>query len=74
MNDSERQNRNLEKNISEKFSDVLPDDCNVSEPVWVRHHSIPTDTSDWKFMDRQFRFVLYSGIVFYCIYVFSKII
>ena len=74
MSDSEQQNRNLEKNITEKFSDVLPDDCNVPESIWVRHYSISTNTSDWKLMERQWRFVFYSGIVSYCIYVFSQIV
>jgi hypothetical protein len=74
MKEGERQNRNLEKNISEKLSSVLPDDSNVLESTWVRHNSISTNTDDWGSLVRQFRLVLFSGGLFWCLYLLSKII
>jgi hypothetical protein len=74
MKEGERQNRNLEKNFTEKFSDVLPDDSNVLEPSRIRYHSISTDSNDWECLVRQSRFILCSGIFFWSLFLLSKVI
>ena len=56
-------------------------DCNMVDdggPVLqsngVRRSSILVDTSNWKFVEREFRFVFYCGIVLWAIHFISTII
>jgi hypothetical protein len=44
----------------------------VLQSIWVRCRSIFPNATDGKFMESELRFVLYSGVIFWTIYVFYQ--
>ena len=42
---------------------------NVLQSIWVRCRSIFPNTTDRKFMEGELRFVLYSGVIFWTLYL-----
>ena len=63
--------RNLEKNINRKSGDQMYDDRSFLQPIRVRHSSVLANISDWNVMESEFRFVLYSGIIFWTLHLLS---
>jgi hypothetical protein len=46
----------------------------VFQPDGIRYRSILVDTGNWKFVESEFRFVLYCSIVLWAIHFISTII
>lgn len=46
----------------------------ILQSVWIRCRSIFPNITDRKFMESELRFVLYSGIIFWGLYLFWEII
>ena len=44
------------------------------QSFWIRCRSIFPNTTDRKFMESELRFVLYSGIIFWIVYLFWEIV
>ena len=63
--------RNLEKNINRQLSDQMYDDRSLFQPIRVRHSSVLANLSDWNVMESEFRFVLYSGAIFWTLHLLS---
>jgi hypothetical protein len=57
-----------------KPSNVLHDDSAIFQSVWIRRNSDMVDSSDWKSVVREFRYVLYCGIVLWTIHIISMAI
>ena len=67
-------NQNMEKDVPRKpFSDIF-NARTILQSFWIRCRSIFPDITDRKFMERELRFVLYCGIVFWVIYLLSQIV
>jgi hypothetical protein len=59
------------KKQSAKPSNMVHDDCTILQSLWIRHSSVLAANSNWKFVESEFRFVLYSGIVLWTIHFIS---
>ena len=46
----------------------------ILQSFWIRCRSIFPNTTDRKFMESELRFVLYSGIIFWIVYLFWEIV
>ena len=46
----------------------------ILQSVWVRCRTIFPNITDRKFMESELRFVLYCGVIFWLLYLLSKII
>ena len=71
MADADKQT-NLEGDVSRQS---LPNLFNVGivfQSFWIRRSSIFSDIMDRKFMESQFRFVLYCGSILWIIYLLSQ--
>lgn len=73
MEDGEKQVY-VAENVSRQSLTDISNDGTILEPIRVRRGSILSDIVDRKFMESQPRFVFYCGIVFWSIYLLSKII
>lgn len=62
----------LAKNIYKQPLDMVFDDCNVCKSLRLRHNSISVDLLHRKFVESEFRFVLYSGAIFWIVYLLSQ--
>ena len=71
MEHDSRGDKNMEKPISGQASNLVHDDRAVLQPVRFRHSSVLVDVSNWKFMESELRFVLYSGSFLWLIYLLS---
>lgn len=67
--DSESQN--LETNPNGQPGNMEHDDCSVLQSVRVRHRPVLVDPGNWQFMESELRFVLYSGTVFWLLFLLS---
>lgn len=54
--------------------DMVDDGGAVLQSDGIRHRSVLVDTSNWKFVESELRFVLYSSIVLWAIHFISTII
>jgi len=45
------------------------DDGSILQSIWVRCRSIFPNITDRKFMESELRFVLYSGVIFWTLYM-----
>jgi hypothetical protein len=77
MDDGDKQNKR--NNIAKKQKDdaiqrleLVP--SSFLQSFWVRCRSIFPNITDRKFMESELRLVLYCGVVFWIIYLLSKII
>ena len=72
----EGESKNLEKpkRPSRSISHIEHDARTIFQPVRVRHRSVLANSNDWKFMGREFRFVLCCGIVLWVIHLLSMVI
>lgn len=50
---------------------MVPGFGTILQSFWIRYSAILANVVDREFMESQFRYVLYSGIVFWAIYLFS---
>lgn len=50
------------------------DDSTIFQSSWIRHSSTMVDRDDWKYLARQFRYVLYGGTILWTLYAISHII
>lgn len=64
--------RNLESNIKKERSYFLSILGLVFQPVWLRHRSVLANRKDWEFMVCQFHNVLYSGVLFWTLFILSQ--
>lgn len=60
--------KNLESNIKRKSGNPLPDDGNVLQPFRFRLGTVLADRDFRKFVEGQFRFVLYCGSLLWILY------
>jgi len=60
--------KNLESNIKRKSSDSMLDGGNVLQPFRFRLGAVLADRDFRKFMEGQFRFVLYCGSLLWILY------
>lgn len=72
MGHDSRKNTKLEKDLSRQHGNMEHDDSSLLQSVRFRHSSVLVDTSNWNFVAREFRFVLYSGIVLWAIHLLSQ--
>ncbi len=49
-------------------------DSSILQSIWIRCRSIFPNTTDRKFMESELRFVLYSGVIFWIIYLLYETI
>ena len=73
MEDGEK-NQNMEKDVSRQSFSNLLNARSIFQSFWVRCRSIFPNITDRKFMECELRLVLYCGIVFWIIYLLSKIV
>jgi hypothetical protein len=71
MEHDSRDDKNMEKPILGQVSNLVHDDRVILQPVRFRYSSVLADVSNWKFMASELRFVLYSGSIFWIIYLLS---
>jgi hypothetical protein len=45
------------------------DDSSILQSIWVRCRTIFPNITDRKFMESELRFVLYSGVIFWTLYL-----
>ena len=50
------------------------DASSILQSIWLRCRSIFPNSTDRKFMESELRFVLYSGVIFWVIYLFYEAI
>lgn len=68
MEDGEKQ-KNVEENLSgQSFTNIFNAGI-VFQSIWVRCRSVFPVVTDRKFMESELRFVLYSGVIFWAIYL-----
>jgi hypothetical protein len=63
---------NLEKDPTEQHGNMEHDGSSLLQSVRFRHSSVLADSSNWEFMAREFRFVLYSGSILWIIHLLSQ--
>ena len=73
MEDGEKQVY-VAENVSRQSLTDISNDGTILKPIWVRRGSILSDIMDRKFMESQPRFVFYCGIVFWTLYLLSKVV
>lgn len=72
MDDGES-NQNVETNIFKKSFSKISYAGNVLQSIWVRRGSVLPDCHNREFILRKFNFVLRIGIIFWTLFLFSKI-
>lgn len=72
--DDDEKNTNMEKDLSRQSFTNFFNVGFVLQSFWVRCRSVFPNITDRKFMESELRFVLYCGLIFWFVYLFSKII
>jgi hypothetical protein len=67
-------NENVEKNLPRQLITSVFNVCVILQSFWVRCRSILPNVTNRKFMEGELRIVWYCGIIFWTIYLLSKII
>ena len=62
-------NKNVEKSVSRQSFPNIFNVGIVFQSIWVRCRSIFPDITDREFMESELRFVLYSGVIFWTLYM-----
>ena len=57
--------------LKKQTSNVDNDASTIFQSSWVRHNTVLDNSSDWKSLVRQFRYVLYCGIILWTIHFIS---
>jgi hypothetical protein len=73
MDDANKQGNVAEDSPRESVSNIFNARF-VFQSIWVRCRSVFPNITDRKFMESELRFVLYCGVVFWTVYLLSKII
>ena len=73
MEDGEKQVY-VAENVSRQSLTDISNAGSILQPVRVRRSSIFSDIMDREFMERQSRYVLYCGILFWSVFLLSQII
>jgi hypothetical protein len=73
MEDGEK-NENVEKEPPRQPITGIFNARVIFQSFWIRCRSILPNITDRKFMERKLRFVLCCGVVFWIIYLLSKVI
>jgi hypothetical protein len=58
-----------QENIKSDHSNMVHDGSSVLQSSWIRRSPILANCFNWESMERQHRFVLYSGIVLWFIHL-----
>ena len=77
MDDGDSKNNQQIKKQANKDSVVQRygiDAGSILQSVWVRCRSIFPNATDGKFMESELRFVLYSGLIFWAVYLLYEIL
>jgi hypothetical protein len=69
--DSIKKNNDLEKKNFKQLSNILPDDCNVLQPTWVRHIIQTSNGIDRFLLDYGFAFLPSCGIISWIIFLIA---
>jgi hypothetical protein len=69
--DTDSIHENLERNTKAKHSDILSNDRNVFQSIWVRYSSIFPNSDIGKFMESQLSYVYHCGFLFWIIYLIT---
>lgn len=72
--EKDRKNKNVEKNSTRQPVSGIFNARIILQSFWVRCRSIFPNTTDRKFMESELRLVLYCGIIFWTLYLLSKIV
>jgi len=73
MEDGDKQ-KNVERNLSgESFSNIF-NAGTFLQSFWIRCRSVFPNITDRQFMESELRLVLYSGGIFWLLYLLSQII
>jgi len=71
--DSKKNNKIKKKRTSNSISKgYVPDVSSVLQSFWIRCRTIFPAATDRKFMESELRFVLYSGLIFWAVYLFYE--
>ena len=73
MDDAYKQ-KNVESNLSGKPLSNIFNVSTIFQSIRIRCRSVFSDIMDRRFMEGELRLVLYCGIVFWTLYLLSKII
>ncbi len=73
MDDANKQGNVAENTPRESVSNIFNARF-VLQSIWIRCRSVFPNITDRRFMESELRFVLYCGIIFWVIYLFSKIV
>ena len=68
MSDGDKQ-KNMEKHISRQSLPNIFNARTILQSFWIRCRSIFPNVTDRKFMESELRFVLYSGFIFWAVYL-----
>lgn len=73
--DDDEQNKNSKREKSENsfLQRFRIDVGTVLQSIWIRCRSIFPNSTDGKFMESELRFVLYSGVLFWTVYLLYQI-
>lgn len=61
-----------QKNNKRNFSKYFHDDCTFFQSSWIRCSAILANYFNWEYMERQYRFVLFSGFFLWVIHIFAS--
>ncbi len=65
-NNKQAEKQGKQNNVIQRYG---IDDGSILQSIWVRCRSIFPNITDRKFMESELRFVLYSGVVFWTLYM-----
>ena len=79
MDDHPDRDKNNKTNKTQRTSSTIierpvPDASSLLQSFWIRCRSVFPNITDRKFMESQFRIVLYCGILFWLIHLLYQII
>lgn len=73
MEDGEK-SKKMEKRVSRQLISGIFNVSPILQSFWIRCSTIFPSIIDREFMESELRFVLYCGIIFWVIFILSKII
>lgn len=63
----------IKKTFDRESISKISDVGNVFQSLWIRHCSISVNPFDRKFMECKLRFILSCGVIFWAIYIITKL-
>jgi hypothetical protein len=60
--------------LNTKASNVEHDDSAIFQSTWIRRNPVLVDRDDWKSVARQFRYVLYCGVILWSVHFLTMAI